>query len=105
MAQCDVYNNTNQSTRGRTPFLLDVQADVMETLPTRLVCPLRRREDSPSDPIERVHLPVTIDDVEYVVFVTELTAIPSSVLGGVVASLKHRRHEIVAAIDLLITGF
>ena len=105
MAQCDVHNNTNPSTRGRTPFLLDVQADVMEALPTRLVCPIRRREYVPNDPIERVHLPLTIDDVEYIAFFTELTAIPSSVLGGIVASLNRRRHEIVAAIDLLITGF
>ncbi len=105
MAQCDVHRNANPKTRGRTPFLLDVQADVMAALPTRLVCPIRRRENLPDDPIDRVHLPVTIGDLECVVFFTELTAVPSGVLGSVVTSLNHRRHHVVAAIDLLITGF
>ncbi len=105
MAQFDVHRNTNSATRGRTPYVLDVQAEVMSVLPTRLVCPIRPRTDLPYDPVARVHLPVIIDGGEFVVFVSELTGVPASILGPPVFSLRDYRQEIVAAVDLLVTGF
>lgn len=105
MAQFDVHQNANPATRGRTPYILDVQADVMSVLPTRLVCPIRPRSGLGIDPIERLHLPVTIENEDCVVFLSELTAVPASMIGCPIASLQRRRQEIVAGIDLLITGF
>ncbi len=105
MAQFDLHGNTNPGTLGRTPFLLDVQSDATSVLPTRLVCPVRRGSLMSGEPIDRVHLTVTINMETFVVFVTELTAVPTAVLGPVVTSLKSHRQEIVSAIDLLITGF
>lgn len=105
MAQFDVYHNTNQATRRRTPYVLDVQAEVMSILPTRLVCPIRRLAEIPLEPVERIHIPVTIDNQECIVFVSELTAVAVSLLGARAQSLQSRRQEIIAAVDLLITGF
>lgn len=105
MAQFDLHTNTNGNTRRRTPYLLDVQSDATSVLPTRLVCPVRPNQPASESPIDRVHLIVTLDMGTFVVFVTELTAVPVSALGSVVASLRPHRQGIVSAIDLLITGF
>jgi toxin CcdB len=105
MAQFDVYRNTNAATRGHTPYILDVQADVMSVLPTRLVCPVRLVSGLRIGPIERIHLTVTIEDEQCVVFLSELTAVPASIVGGRLGSFQRYRQDIIAGIDLLITGF
>lgn len=105
MAQFDLHTNTNPGTRKRTPFLLDVQSDATSVLPTRLVCPVRPESMTSGEPIDRVHLTVTLDVETLVIFMTELTAVPIGTLGPVVTSLKSHRQDIISAIDLLITGF
>ncbi|MCF8107725.1 MAG: CcdB family protein [Desulfohalobiaceae bacterium] len=40
MSQFDVHENTNPETNQTIPYLLDVQADLLETLATRVVVPL-----------------------------------------------------------------
>ena len=44
MAQFDVYRNPSPATRSRMPFLLDVQAGVLDSLATRIVVPLCKPE-------------------------------------------------------------
>lgn len=45
MAQFDVYINPNTATRKVIPYLLDVQADLLDTLTTRVVVPLIKAEE------------------------------------------------------------
>ena len=40
MAQFDVYENQNQETNQANPYLLDVQAELLDNLATRVVVPL-----------------------------------------------------------------
>lgn len=40
MAQFDVYENTNRDTCKTFPYMLDIQAEVLNDLPTRVVVPL-----------------------------------------------------------------
>ena len=40
MAQFDVYENLNVHTKNDIPYLLDLQADLLSTLATRIVAPL-----------------------------------------------------------------
>ncbi|MDA3950613.1 MAG: CcdB family protein [Spirochaeta sp.] len=105
MAQFDLHTNTNRNTRTRTPYLLDVQSDATSVLPTRVVCPVRPESALSATPIDRVHLVVSVEMGSFVIFVTELTAVPVGVLGPVVSSLQAHRQDVVSAIDLLITGF
>ena len=37
MAQFDVYHNPNPATRKTIPYLLDVQADLLDAMATRVV--------------------------------------------------------------------
>jgi toxin CcdB len=47
MARFDVYRNTGPHAE-TTPYLLDVQSDLLHGLETRVVVPLRRRDRFPA---------------------------------------------------------
>jgi toxin CcdB len=101
MPQFDVFKNPRG---GAYPLLLDVQADVLAGLATRVVVPLMTLKRYGSKPITRLNPTASIDGTEYVVLFQELAAIPSASLGEPVASLAGRRTDLTAAVDLLFTG-
>jgi toxin CcdB len=100
MPQFDLYRNPRG---GRYPLLLDVQADLLEQLATRVVVPLTRAEEH-APPITTLNPTATIEEVEYVLEFQELAAVPRSALAAPIGSLASRRSEWIAAIDLLFTG-
>ncbi len=100
MAQFDVHRNP----RGGTfPLLLDVQANVLSSLATRVVVPMARARPWGAA-ITRLNPTARVAGVEYVLVFQELAAIAASELGARVASLAARRAELVAALELLFTG-
>jgi toxin CcdB len=103
MAQFDVYINPNAATRKAIPYLLDVQADLLETLATRVVVPLVLAEEM-GLAAKTLNPKFKIKSVAVVMSTAELAGIPIRSFGGKVASLKSKRDEIIAALDLLFTG-
>lgn len=101
MAQFDVCRNPSG---GLFPLLLDVQAEILSALATRVVVPMAPLKRFGSKPISRLNPTVRIGRVEYVLVFQELAAIPSTALGKRVGTLTSRRSEIVNALDLLFTG-
>jgi toxin CcdB len=101
MAQFDVYRNPR---RGPFPLLLDVQAELLAELATRVVVPLMTRKRYAARPITRLNPTATIGKTEYVLVFQELAGIPAAVLREPLASLATRRTDLVAALDLLFTG-
>jgi toxin CcdB len=99
MARCDVY------TRKDGPgFLLDCQADLLSGLNTRFVALLLPEAQAPK-PAARLN-PVFEIGGERVVMVTQFAAaVPVRELGEAVGSLVEREEDIVAALDMLISGF
>ncbi len=102
MAQFTLYQNTNRQTQNRYPFLLDVQNDFLEALKTRLVIPVVKLANH--KPISRLNPQFTWEHEQYLLIVQEMAAIPSKTIGEKVTDLYGLRSEILAAIDLLITG-
>ncbi|MBU2539117.1 MAG: CcdB family protein [Proteobacteria bacterium] len=104
MAQFDVYANTNPDTKKIVPYLLDIQADLLEDLATHVVVPL-----IPFSVMGKAakHLnPVfTIKKTKVVMSTSELAGVPTRILGEKVASLNDYRNEIIAALDFLFTGY
>lgn len=83
---------------------LDVQADVLDVLNTRVVVPLLPEAQAPV-PARRLN-PVFLVEGERVVMVTQyLSAVPVRVLGRPVGSLAERSDEIGAALDMVFVGF
>jgi toxin CcdB len=101
MAQFDVHENPRKRD---FPLLLDVQADLLSRLETRVVVPLVRLERYPATPITRLNPTARVGGVEYVLLFQELAAVPRDALGPRVTSLTGRRAELLAALDLLFSG-
>lgn len=85
------------------PFVVDIQADYLDRLPTRMVIPLGVPSES-LRPTRRLN-PVLEIEGQGLVLITQLaTSLPARVLGRKVASLAGHRTDIIAALDFLFTG-
>lgn len=100
MPHLDLYRNPRG---GRSPLLLDVQADLLEGLATRVLVPLTRAEEH-APPLSILNPTAKVEGVEYVLEFQELAAVPRSALAEPIASLAARRSEWIAAVDLLFNG-
>jgi len=100
VAQFDVYRNPDETAQIRVPYFLDIQNDFLDHLATRVVIPLYT-DDKPVGTLTPV---VEIENQEFTLATQELAAIPRRVLSSRVTNIADRRDEIIAAIDLLITG-
>jgi len=103
MAQFDVYLNPNAATRKSIPYLLDVQADLLDTLATRVVVPLILSEEM-GLAAKHLNPQFKIKGVAVVMSTAELAGVPNRSLGDKVTTLKSKRDEIIAALDILFTG-
>lgn len=103
MAQFDVYLNSNTHTRDVIPYLLDIQADLLDRLSTRVVVPLVVAEEM-ALAAKHLNPQFKIKGAAVVMSTAELAGIPNRALGDKVATLKNKRDEIIAALDLLFTG-
>src|SRR5689334_11771118 len=101
MPQFDVFKNPRG---GVYPLLMDLQADVLASLATRIVVPLMTMKRYGGRAITRLNPTASIDGIEYVLVFQELAAIPAANLGEQVYSLASRRADLIAAVDLVFTG-
>jgi len=101
MPQFDVYRSPNPQ---RFPLLLDIQAELISRLSSRVVVPLITLERYGARPITRLHPVARFEDVEYVLVTHELAAVPASALNQLVGSLASYRGVLIGALDLLFTG-
>ena len=104
MAQYDVYRNANSGTRNRVPFLLDVQAHILDSLATRLVVPLCRPDALGGKPAERLNPEFKFDGRKLVMLTQELAGVPRKALGERAGSLAEERNLIISALDFALTG-
>jgi len=98
MARYDVYSNPGGG------YVLDVQADLLDELKTRIVVPLIIKALAPI-PAKRLNPSFEIEEEEYVLVTQFMAAIPVSVLKNPVTSLSDSHAEIVSALDMAFHGF
>ena len=103
MSQFDIYPNPNPETRQAIPYLLDVQADMLGVLATRVVIPLYHAAAMPR-PARHLNPVVEIDGKSMVLSTAELAGVPVSMLGDAVGNLADYRDDIIAALDFVFTG-
>jgi len=85
-------------------FVLDVQAELLDHLNTRVVVPLIPRSQAPK-PAQRLNPVFEIDDQQYVMMTQFLSAVLKSELGSPVANLSDEFAEITNALDMVFQGF
>jgi toxin CcdB len=103
MARFDVYENPNRRSQQRVPYLLDVQADMLADLATRLVVPLLKASDF-GPAAQRLNPVFRIGRQKYVMATAEMAAISRKQIGSRVGSLAAQSVDILNAIDFLISG-
>ena len=101
MAQFDLFANSEPE---QFPLVVDVQADVLHRLATRIAVPLMALERYGGRPITRLNPIVKFKGVDYVILFQDLVSVSTSMFGSRVGTLQSKRAEIIAALDLLFTG-
>ena len=105
VARFDVYSNPGNHNL-TTPYLLDVQADLFDSLDSRMVIPLRSMDNFPNVKLPTRLTPVlTIVGKEYLLEVPKMGAVPKRVLKTPVVSLVDEQVKIISALDFLFQGY
>ncbi len=104
MSQFDVHRNLERSSARRVPYLLDVQANLLDGLSTRVVIPLVDAETRSLDPLRNLTPVVDVEGRRVMLLTQEIAGIPRALLGERVVSLEDRRYDILRAIDMLWLG-
>jgi toxin CcdB len=101
-SQFDVVVNPEPTEAAHRPYLLVLQSDLV-SLTSTVVAPLVTREQMRG--AGRLNPVVSVDGREYWLATHELFAVDHRMLRRKVGSLAERRHEIIASLDFLFTGF
>ena len=106
MAHFDVYANPGRHAH-TTPYLLDVQSDLLDGLDSRMVIPLRSLKHFPKVKLSNRLTPVLrIEGDDYLLETPKMGAVPQRVLKSPVTSLaEEQRSQIIAAVDFLFQGY
>ncbi len=104
MAQWDVHANPQARSKDDIPYLVVVQSDLLDRLPTRLVLPLSRSLPTGAGMPERLAPLFDLAGEALRLKPQEAGTVPARALGPVVASLRDQSHRIVDAIDAVISG-
>jgi toxin CcdB len=105
MAKFDVYPNPGAH-GSTTPYLLDVQSDLLDGLESRVVIPLRSLVH-----FAKVKLPTRLTPVlqingkDYLLETPKMGAVPHRILKNSVSSLIDQQDQINSALDFLFQGY
>lgn len=105
MTQFQIFLNPNQQTKKAYPFLLDIQSPLLDSMDTRLVIPLSGLVSIKEKRIKELNPSIVIDGKELVILTQQMASIHKKDIGSFVYDASFLRHEILSAIDFLITGF
>ncbi len=105
MPRFDVFSNSGMHAN-TTPFLLNVQSDLLDGLDSCLVIPLRSVEH-----FAKVNLPTRLTPVfnilgkDYILETPKMASVPKRTLKSFVVTLAAEREHITAALDFLFQGY
>lgn len=104
MKQFDIVPNPFPRSRQRQPYLASLQSDLLSrNLDTTIVAPL---EPAGSGTFaDRLNPRVEINGQPFALIMQELVTVRRNVLGQTCGSIAANRVAIIAALDLLFTGY
>jgi len=101
MPRFDVYE---LSVKGN-PYVVDVQADALDFLETRMIIPLVPIKIHPKGLFSRLTPIIKIDKKKYVLMTPNMGPQETSRLKKKIGNLSDYHHDIVDSIDFLLQGF
>lgn len=99
MARYDLYRNDREGI-----YLLDVQADLLDHLNTRVIVPLLPPDVAPA-PGRRLNPAFVIEGKKYIMVTQFVSALSTPELPPATGNLSRHHDDIVAALDMLFQGF
>ncbi len=99
MARFFVYKNPEGE-----GWLLDIQADLLSHLNTRMVAPLLPLDSAPK-PARTLNPVFNVEGTTVSMVTQYMAAVPVSMLKHPLFSLENHRNSITSALDLLFQGF
>ena len=102
MARFDVYKFNNKS----VPFVLDVQADLLKDLNTRVVVPLIPLKKAENEVLPKLKPSIDIGGKSYVLITTDIGTVSTSSLEEFTINIENEhRQTVTEALDFLLQGF
>lgn len=102
--QFDVYENPSPRMREHYPFVVDIQSDLLGSLATRMVVPLAVTALA-ANKLPRQLCPMfSVAGLDLMLVPFEAAPLDKRLLKAKVASLQTRAHEVVAAMDAVLSG-
>jgi toxin CcdB len=105
MPQFAVYLNRNLRSRSVFPMLVDVQAELLRDLETRVVIPLVKRAAFTSFPLGLLMPTVELEGEAYLLVTPQLAGVSRADLGPHAGSMAAHSRAISTAMDILLRGF
>lgn len=104
MCQFTLYENENKESKKAYPYFIDVQNNILDELNSRIVIPLSTYKALNDTNASKLCPVFEIKKETFVLLTHQMTSVPKSILKKKVTSLETSRHEILGAVDLLLTG-
>lgn len=104
MAQFDVFPNPNKASKVFYPFLVDIQSPLLADLATRIVIPLGKRSAFGTQAMQGLTVDITFGEQELLLLTPQISSIATIHLKHPVGSVSHIRDQIIAALDIAVTG-
>jgi len=102
--QFDVYPNPSPRSRSTHPYLVDVQSDLLDALPTRLVVPLVVTQLAAASVPKRLCPLFTIQGQTLMALPFEAAPLPKRLLTDPVDHLGTQADELISAMDTVLSG-
>ena len=105
LRQFNVYRNTSTATRDKLPYYMLIQDDYYDDLDTRVIVPLARVNKLPLWQSQLAPA-VNIDFETFLIYSPMITNLNNNKINpnDFVCNLRNTRHEVIAAIDRLLTN-
>lgn len=105
MAHLDVYPNRDPRTSTSRPYAVDVQNNLLASMPSTVLVPLARMESVEQLPILRLNPSIVLGDEKLVMLTQDIAAVLRRTLSAPVGNVSAQRDDILAALDFLFSGY
>lgn len=100
----DVFRNPSTVAAKHIPFLLVVQSDLLDELPTRVVVPLVKSTAIKGPSATTLNPEFEIDRTRVTMLTQQIAGVPTDILRKRETNLEPQREAILRALDFLFSG-
>ena len=102
--QFDVFENPSPRMREVYPYVVDVQSDLLSALATRMVVPLAVTALASQNLPRQLGPLISVNDKPLMLVPFEAAPLDKRLLKAEITSIRDRSHEIIAAMDAVLSG-